>query len=391
MYFGNRDVYGGVQGSSSDETATPWTRFKSSLSQVIQMSPKRKRLLGIGLLVAVVVALSLPKLLRSDQGIGVATAARQDTLRVEAYVAAPGPLEDRIYTTGSIRANESVDLVSEASGKITGIFFNEGSAVRAGQLLVKINDADLEAQRERAEVRLSLAQKREARQRQLLERGSVSQDEYDLALNEVNVLDAEVRVIAAQIERTEIRAPFSGIVGLRYVSEGSYISPQTRIASLQSLNPVKVDFSVPERYAGRVSAGHEIVFQVTGIDQMFRGRIYAVEPSVRQDTRSLQIRAQSPNPNGLLLPGAFADVELLIDRIESALTVPSMSIIPEMEGRKVFLYRDGLVTEQSVVTGIRTEQSVQVLDGMVAGDTVIVSGIQMVRPGMPVKIDRINS
>lgn len=340
---------------------------------------------------AVVVVLSLPKLIRSDQGIGVAAAARQDTLRVEAYVAAPGPLEDRIYTTGSIRANESVDLVSEASGKITGIFFNEGSAVRAGQLLVKINDADLEAQRERAEVRLSLAQKREARQRQLLERGSVSQDEYDLALNEVNVLDAEVRVIAAQIERTEIRAPFSGIVGLRYVSEGSYISPQTRIASLQSLNPVKVDFSVPERYAGRVSAGHEIVFQVTGIDQMFRGRIYAVEPSVRQDTRSLQIRAQSPNPNGLLLPGAFADVELLIDRIESALTVPSMSIIPEMEGRKVFLYRDGLVTEQSVVTGIRTEQSVQVLDGMVAGDTVIVSGIQMVRPGMPVKIDRINS
>lgn len=350
-----------------------------------------KRIAGIIAVIIVVGLLALPKLLTSDDAVGASAGPVSDTLAVDAYVVTPRALEDRIFTTGTVRANETVELVSEASGKVTGIYFEEGRAVRAGQLLVKINDADLQAQLERAKVRLDLAEKREARQRQLLERGSISQDEYDLAQSEMEVLEAEIRVIEAQIERTEIRAPFNGIIGLRYVSEGSFISPQTRIGMLQSLNPIKIDFAVPEKYVGRVKVGDEIIFRVAGNDQSFRGSVYAVEPGVRQDTRSLQLRAISRNPSSTLLPGAFADVELLIERIDGALSVPSIAIMPELQGRKVYVYRSGRISSEQVETGIRTESEVQILNGIAAGDTVVVSGVQIVRPGQAVKIASITN
>lgn len=350
-----------------------------------------KRILGIISVIVVLGLLALPKLLTSDDAVGAAVGPSGDTLAVDAHVVSPRVMEDRIYTTGTIRANEAVELVSEASGKVTGIFFQEGSAVRAGQLLLKINDADLQAQLERAKVRLGLAERREARQRQLLERGSISQDEYDLARNEMEVLEAEIRVIEAQVERTEIRAPFDGIIGLRYVSEGGFISPQSRIGMLQSLNPIKIDFSVPEKYVGRVRVGDEMLFRVAGNDQTFRGTVYAVEPGVRQDTRSLQLRAISRNSGGVLLPGAFADVELLIERIDDALSVPAIAVQPELQGRKVYVFRGGRVSSEPVETGIRTESDVQVVSGLTAGDTVIVSGVQMVRPGQVVKIASLNS
>ena len=350
-----------------------------------------KRILAAVAALAVIALLALPKLVQTDKLANAAVGAGSDTLSVDAFVTSTGVLENRIVTTGTVRANESVDLVSEASGKITQIHFREGSAVGKGQLLVKINDADLQAQLERAKVRLSLAEKKEARNRQLLERGSISQQEYDLALNEAQVLEAELRVIQAQIDKTEIRAPFDGVIGLRYVSEGSFISPQTRIGLLQSLNPVKIDFTIPEKYAGRVRAGDEITFRVAGLGQSFRGEVYAVEPSVRQETRSLQLRALSPNRDRALLPGAFADVELLIDRIDDALVVPSIAVMPELNGKKVFLFEGGKVTPRSVDTGIRTDETVQVVSGISPGDTVIVSGIQMVRPGQPVKVASIDS
>ena len=349
-----------------------------------------KRLIGIAVVVAVVGLLALPKIFSSETVATAAAGGSQDTLAIDVFVVGSRLLEDRIYTTGTVRANESVELVSEASGKVTGIYFEEGRSVRKGALLLKINDDDLQAQLERAQVRLALAQKREARQSQLLERGSISQDEYDLASNEVQVLEAEIRVIEAQMAKTEIRAPFDGVIGLRYVSEGAFISPQSRIGTLQSLNPIKIDFSVPEKYVGQVQPGDEISFRVAGVDRVFRGSIFAVEPSVRQDTRSLQLRAISRNISEPLLPGAFADVELLIERIEDALAVPAIAIMPELQGRKVFLYSDGRIEPRPVQTGIRTDEVVQVTQGLTAGDTVVVSGLQLVRPGQPVRIAQID-
>lgn len=299
-------------------------------------------------------------------------------------------MEDRILSSGSMRADEVVDLSVESSGLVTNIYFNEGSEVEKGDLLLKINDSQLQAEKNRNSFRLTLAEQREERQKRLLERGGISQDEYDATLNELNVLRSELQLIEAQIDQTELRAPFSGSIGLKYVSEGSYISPSTRIATLQSLNPIKVDFSVPERYVARVSVGDEINFHIQGVDSTFVGEIYAFEPSVDRETRSLQIRAITDNDSRILFPGAFANITLILDTITDALMVPTISVIPDLNTQKLFLVRNGVVDEKRVQTGIRTSEKVQIVDGIAPGDTVLTTGLLQVRPGDEVEITELN-
>lgn len=339
----------------------------------------------------VVLALSYPKvkpLLLSDAS-GAPQQGNSSALKVDGVIIKPGSVQDKIFTTGTIMANEEVELRSEASGKVTSIHFEEGSRVEKGQLLLKINDSELQAQFTRAKYRLDLATERESRQKKLLEKGGISQEDYDATLNEVNVLKSEAALIEAQIEKTEIRAPFDGRVGLKYVSEGSYISPSTRIASLQDINPVKIDFSVPERYVNTVEVGDIVTFTVQGTDETFQGDIYAIEPKINSDTRTLQIRAKSDNQKELLVPGAFADLELILNTINDALMLPTMALVPELEGQKVFLYQQGSVAEQRVQTGIRTEQKVQVTEGLQPGDTVLTTGLLQVRTGMAVEMNEL--
>src|SRR6056297_925135 len=308
------------------------------------------------------------------------------SLQVEAVVMEPQTIEDRIFSSGSIQANEVVELSSESSGIITGIFFEEGREVESGELLIKINDSELQAQKQRANFRLNLAEQREERQRRLLERGGISQDDYDATLNEVNVLRSELRLINAQIEKTEIRAPFTGILGLKYASPGAYITPSSRIASLQEVNPVKIDFSVPERYISKIREGISINFTVQGVDSTFTGEVYAVEPRVDTETRTLQIRALSENDENLLYPGAFANIELILDQINDALMVPTISVIPELNAQKVFVSNNGVVEQRMVSTGIRTSEKVQILNGLERGDVVLTTGLLQVRPGMEVNV-----
>lgn len=300
-------------------------------------------------------------------------------------------VDDQIYSSGSILADESVQLSAETSGIVTHIHFREGSSVERGDLLLKINDSELQAQLQRNQFRLSLAEQREERQKRLLERGGISQDQYDAILNEVNVLRSELNLIEAQIAKTEIRAPFSGSIGLKYVSEGSYISPNSQIASLQRLNPVKIDFAVPERYISRVQTGDIVQFNVQGVDSTFVGEVYAIEPQINRETRSLQIRAISDNPDHLLFPGAFANITLILNTLDNALMVPTISLIPELNSQKLFVMSNGKVEEVRVQTGIRTSEKVQVVDGIAPGDTVLTTGLLQVRAGNEVNITELRS
>lgn len=353
------------------------------------MGSTLKRLLG-GLAVIVVLAtLAYPKVKPLFEGEENESGQQsgQSSLMVDAVELRPTSVQDKIFTTGSILANEEVELRSEVSGKITEIYLEEGKPVTYDQLLLKINDSELQAQLQRARYRLDLATERESRQRKLLEKGGISQEDYDATLNEVNVLKSEIQLIQAQIDKTEVRAPFDGRVGLKYVSDGSYITPTTRVASLQNINPVKLDFSVPERYVNRVSVGDKISFTVQGTDKTFEGEIYAIEPKIDSQTRTLQLRALSDNEEGLLVPGAFANLELILETIDNALMIPTIALIPEVQGQKVFLYRDGLVVEQRVQTGIRTPERVQIIEGLEPGDTVLTTGLLQVRDGMSVQID----
>lgn len=355
------------------------------------MSSSLKKILTGVVIFAVVAVIAYPKVkpLFSDGGEASVQQNSGAPLSVDAVKIQPSRVQDKIFSTGSILANEEVELRSEVSGKITEIYLEEGKMVDNNQLLIKINDSELQAQLQRAQYRLDLAIDREGRQRKLLEKGGISQEDYDATLNEVNVLKSEVQLIQAQIDKTEIRAPFRGRVGLKYVSDGSYISPTTRIASLQNINPVKLDFSVPERYVNRVKVGDDITFTVQGTDRVFEGEIYAIEPKIDSQTRTLQLRALSENNEGLLVPGAFADIELILETIDDALMIPTISLIPELQGQKVYLFRNGMVEEQQVQTGLRTAERVRILDGIQPGDTVLTTGLLQVRQGMPIRINEI--
>jgi membrane fusion protein (multidrug efflux system) len=352
-----------------------------------------KKIVSISVVLLVVAGLAYPKvkpLFETENESSVQnSSAGTGLLEVEAVELDFETVEDRIFSTGTIQANEVVELATEASGIITQIYFDEGSRVQEGDLLLKINDSELQAQRQRAQFRLNLAEQREERQARLLERGGISQDDYDATLNEVNVLKSELRLIDAQIQKTELRAPFTGMLGLKYASPGAYITPSSRIASLQEVNPVKIDFSVPERYISKIRPGISINFTVQGVDSTFTGEVYAVEPRVDTETRTLQIRALSENDGNLLYPGAFANIELILDQINDALMVPTISIIPELNAQKVFVSNNGVVEQRMVSTGIRTSEKVQIIDGLERGDVVLTTGLLQVRPGMEVNVTEI--
>lgn len=354
------------------------------------MGKATKRIITITIILLIFGGLAYPKVkpLFSSPGDSPQSgnSGSSSNLRVEAVELEYETIEDRIFSSGTVQANEVVELSSESSGIITDIYFQEGREVQQGDLLVKINDSELQAQKQRAAYRLNLAEQREERQRRLLERGGISQDDYDATLNEVNVLRAEVRLIDAQIDKTEIRAPFSGVVGLKYVSNGSYITPTSRIASLQEVNPIKIDFSVPERYLARVTVGDEINFTVQGVDSTFTGEVYAIEPRIDTETRTLQIRAISDNPDQILFPGAFANIVLILEQIHDAIMVPTMAVVPELNTQKVYVYNNGSVEERRISTGIRTSTKVQVIDGLQRGDVVLTTGLLQVRPGMEVEL-----
>ncbi len=306
-------------------------------------------------------------------------------LPVRGYVVSKRKIENRIISSGTLLAAEEVELRSETSGIITKILFQEGSFVKKGMLLVKINDAELQAQLQRTQYRLKLAETREERQRKLLAEKAVSQEEYDLALNELNTLKAEVAVISAQIEKTEIRAPFDGMIGLRYVSVGSYISPATRIASIQCVRPLKVEFSIPEKYAATVRPGDKVLFKVQGITNTLEARVYAIEPKIDPATRTLTLRATYPNTGNRIFPGAFAEVELFTQQIDDAVLIPTEALIPELKGQKVFVAKQGKAEPKPVEIGMRTDREIQITSGLSDGDTVITTGILQLRPGTSVR------
>ncbi len=309
---------------------------------------------------------------------------------VKAHIVSLETLSNSVYTTGTILANEEVELRSEISGKIIKILFKEGSYVNKGDLLIKINDADLQAQLRRAESKVKLSEEKESRQRQLRDGNLISQEEYDNTVGELNVNQADYDLIKAQIDKTEIRAPFGGIVGLRSVSEGSYVTTSTVMARLQNFNNIKVDFSIPEKYSASVKTGDELEFKISGSNRLFQAKVYAIEPKINPGTRTLQIRAICNSSYKELIPGAFANVELNLKQIADAILIPTVSIVPELKGQKVFLYKNGIVNAQNVEIGIREETRVQIISGLQKGDTVITSGILQVKPKSKVKISGFN-
>lgn len=313
-----------------------------------------------------------------EQGAGAPLPVYTETIQARS-------LEERITATGSIVADEAVELVSEVSGKVVSIAFEEGTEVKRGDVLLKINDEELAAQAARAESRVTLARAQAARQNQLVAAGGTSREALDAAESEVSVLEAEATLARAQLAKTEIRAPFDGVIGLRYVSEGAFINSSARIATLQKIDTIKVDFSIAERHLDRVQSGAKVKISVAGVAEPFTGEVYAIEPRIDPGTRTLRLRARSENPRGKVLPGGFATVEMSLREIPNALMVPADALVAGLNEQLIYVLENGQAQQRKVETGLRLAREVQIVSGLEPGATVITSGQLQLRPGVRVQ------
>jgi membrane fusion protein (multidrug efflux system) len=295
-------------------------------------------------------------------------------------------VSNEIDITGTIDANERVSLISQTAGNITGIYFTEGTRVKKGQLLVRVYNQDLQSSLQQIQAQMVLARDINNRNQILLQKEAVSKEEYETSLSSLNSLKAQAGVIRAQITRTEIRAPFSGTIGLRNVSPGGYLSPATPIATLVNIDPAKVTFSVPERYLPIIGKGSKVTFTVESSRDNFNATVYAIEPALDANSRTITVRAKAPNAKGLLTAGAFAKINLTLDQIPKTIMVPTQAVIPDLKSSKVFLYKNGIAVSQDVKTDMRTDTKIQVVEGLKAGDSVVVSGLIQIRPKSPLKI-----
>ncbi len=318
---------------------------------------------------------------------------RSQVLNINAEVLTYRSLTDKAVSLGSAIPDEEVNLSFESSGKIVAIYFTEGTHVKEGDLLAKINDKPLQAQLKKLEAQVPLATDRVFRQRTLLEKDAVSQEAYESVTTEYEKLMADIELVKANIAQTELRAPFDGIVGLRTVSEGAYVNQTTMIVKLTRISPIKIEFSINERYSSDVRDGTPIKFSMQAPDgkiKDYNARVYAVESDIEPTTRTLKLRAVYPNANEEIKPGMFLSVEITKQEIKDALSVPSEAIIPEMGKSMVYLYKSGVAEPVEIQTGLRTESHVQAIDGVNEGDTLITTGVMQLRKGMKVTIDNLN-
>jgi membrane fusion protein (multidrug efflux system) len=314
---------------------------------------------------------------------------RQQVTRVDVAIVSTQPFSENIEVPGSILANEVTEVHPEVSGRMVQLNATEGRYVSKGTVLAKLYDADLQAQLRKIQVQLSIAQKTEERQMQLLKIQGISQQDYDLSLLQVNNLKADIDIIRTSISKTVIRAPFGGKLGLRNISPGAYVTPATVIAIINQTDQLKLDFTVPEKYTGQIKLGQLVTFSFEGSGKSLLAKVSATEASVAENTRSLSVRAIVVTKDPALLPGAFANVKLKFDPDPNAILIPSQAVLPQARGKKVILYKGGVAKFMDITTGIRDSARVQVTQGLKAGDTIVVTGLLSVRPDAKIQLGKV--
>lgn len=306
---------------------------------------------------------------------------------VTGIVVQTSTFDNNLSLSGSIEANEQVEIHSEVSGIVEGIYFTEGTYVNKGQVLFKVNDIELRAQLKQAQTKEGLAAENERRAKLLLQKEAISQEEFDVANADYASMKAQTQLIKAQIAKTSVKAPFSGKIGLRSISPGTYITPTVLVAKLVNTGKLKITFSIPEKYASQVKSGSVIDFSVSGSNKTYTAKIYAIEPEIEVATRTLKIRAIADNVDGKLFPGTFADVKLPLSIIKDAIVVPSEAIVPIQDGKKVYIANMGKAKEVMVDATTRTDASILILSGLKAGDTLITSGVMSLKNDAPIKVN----
>ncbi|WP_312192227.1 efflux RND transporter periplasmic adaptor subunit [Sphingobacterium sp.] len=311
-------------------------------------------------------------------------------IAAQAIIAKSSVADRSINLSGSIDAEEQVEIRSEVNGRITKIFFLEGQRVKQGEPLIKIDDIELQAQLKQIQTTNQLNAENERRAKLLLQKGAISQEEFDIASAALKTSLAQIQLIQAQIFKTTIRAPFSGTIGLRNISVGAIVSSNTLITNLVKDNLVKITFAVPEKYSNIIRVNTTIEFSVANDPTILNASIYAIEPQVSLNTRTLTVRARASNEQGKLKVGSFVNVIVPVEVENNAIAIPTEAIVPIQDGKKVFVMQHGLAKEVKVETGARTDKDIVILSGISAGDTVLTTGVLSLKDGSKVKVSLAN-
>ena len=353
------------------------------------MNKGLKRVLQIGIPVVIVGAIVIPRLdFSSDKEMSTPTTAPKATNRgalpVSGIVASMSTSGNGIPVTGLLVANEEVELVSETAGKVVKIAFEEGTLVKKGTLLVKVDDSDLQAQLARAEFQKELLAAKLERQRILLKRESISVEEFQQLETEYNMNLADIELLKVKIARTEIRAPFDGRMGFRFVSEGSYLQPSTK-STIVDNSYLKIEFSIPEKYIDLPLVGRKLTFQPSGMEHQIEAEVYAVDPQADVATHTINLRARYRNTKNLVA-GMFVKGELMTAENLKYILVPTEAVVPEMDGKRLWVVKNRKATSVPVQTDSRDSQFVEVTSGIQVGDTVLTGGLMQLREGMIVNV-----
>ena len=309
---------------------------------------------------------------------------------VEGRVLKAEKFADNLTLSGTLEANEEIDIRSEISGIVESINFEEGAKVSKGQILFRVNDIELRAQLSKVKTAQQLASENQRRAKLLLDKQAISQEEYEISHADFESARAESELIGAQLSKTTVRAPFSGTIGLRSISKGTYVTPATPIAKLVNTSQLKITFAIPEKYVSQMKVGSSLTFTTSNSREVNTAKVYAIEPQVDIATRTLKLRAVADNKAGKLYPGTFANVTLPLETVNDALLVPTEALIPIQNGKKIFVTDHGKAKEVVVETGARTDSTVRVLSGIKVGDTILTSGVMSLKNGTPVKVKLTN-
>lgn len=326
---------------------------------------------------------------KSEPTAPVAGSPGGPPIAIEGFVAKKTEVNDFVEAPGSVIPGEEVEVKSEISAIVTSLPMKEGAFVKKGDLIAKLFDADLVAQKTKLSAQLELARETAKRLSALNDKNGISRQEYDQAVLQVQLLEAELKIIDVNISRTEIRAPFDGVLGLRNVSVGTLVSPSLIITTLRSVNPMKLDFSIPEKYSSLIQPNMNVTFTLQGSEENFIAKVIATERSIDIETRNLSVRAMIESKNEAILPGAFADVKVPVAVNKPVLMIPTQSIIPQAREKSVIVNRNGVAQFVKVTTGIRKESFIEIIDGIQEGDTVATTGVLFLKPNAPFKFSKI--
>jgi membrane fusion protein (multidrug efflux system) len=308
---------------------------------------------------------------------------------VEGFIVKPTVLDQTIAISGTLKPFEETVLMPEVAGRVVTINLQEGKSVKQGTLLVKLFDGDLQASLKKSTAQLELAEQTEKRQSELLKVSGISQSDYDQAVLQIHSINADIEILRAQLRKTEVLAPFDGVIGLRTISIGAEVTPGMALATIRAVEQLKLDFSVPEKYSNQVKQGLKVKFTVLGDDAPHEATVMATEEGIDVATRNLKARAVVKNKDAALKPGAFANVELQLGENKNALMVPTQAVIPQERTKQLIVAKIGKAKFVTVTTGVRQASTVEVLNGIAAGDTIVTTGLLFLKPGAALKFSKV--